>query len=101
MTLISLVLFALHQSIWQLNLVHVFVPSPQTSKVEKKFKFRTDGPRVISLGVPFLAHFHPGEALMHILNAGSGDSDVLVLATGDGNLEGQKANTVSRPWDPG
>lgn len=32
---------------------------------------------------------------MHILNAGSGDSDVLVLATGDGNLEGQQANTVS------
>ena len=98
LTLISLVLFALHQSICQLNLVHVFVACPQTSKVEKKFKFRTNGPRVISLGVPFLAHFHPGEALMHILNASSGDSDVLVLATGDGNLEGQKANTVSRPW---
>ena len=93
--LISLVLFALHQSNCQLDLVHAFVACPQTSEVEKKLKFRTDGPRVISLGVPCLPHFHPGEALMHILNAGSGDSDVLVLATGDGNLEGQKANTVS------
>ena len=74
------------------------MPSNKPSREESKF--RTGGPSVISLGVPCLPHFHPGEALMHILNAGSGDSDVLVLATGDGNLEGQKANTVSwRCWN--
>lgn len=43
-----------------------------------------------------MAALTAGEALMHVLQpVASGSCNVLVLATGDGNLEGQAPNTVA------